>query len=163
MTGFQIYKTTIFRITEAQFSTNKLIAPWHSYRVRDLMNNEGQFLTQNQLIYTFDIKCNLIEYHSIISMIKTVLRNRKYNINKTELYSIYPQLPKSISIFFKHKKGTKDMYNCLLNEKYVKPTGMLKWNNMFNLSEKQWHKIFFLPFMCTEDTKLRWFQSRINL
>ena len=54
------------------------------------------------------------------------------------------------------------MYNCLLNEKYVKPTGMLKWNDVFNLSEKQWIKIFFLPSLCTEDTKLRWFQSRIN-
>ena len=67
-----------------------------------------------------------------------------------------------ISIFFKHTNDTKDMYNILLNENYVKPSGMLKWNDMFNLSEQQWSKIIFLPFMCTEDTQLRWFQSGIN-
>ena len=49
------------------------------HRVRDLVKNEEQFLTQNELIYTFDIKCNFMEYHSLMSMIKTAFQN---NINK---------------------------------------------------------------------------------
>ena len=45
------------------------------------------------------------------------------------------------------------MYNILLNEKYVKPSVMLTWNDMFNLSEQQWSKIYFLPFICVLKTQ----------
>ena len=93
-------------------------------------------------------------------MVKTELNNRGYKINKTELYTKYPQLPNSIYIYSLNRQKAR---NILLNEKYVKPSGMLKWNDTFNISEQQWSKIFFLPFMFTGNTKLRWFQVELNI
>lgn len=51
------------------------------------------------------------------------------------------------------------MYD-ILNTTVVKPRGKYKW--AFEISDKQWIYIYFRPFLVLQDSKLRWFQFRIN-
>lgn len=49
----------------------------------------------------------------------------------------------------------------LLNSISV-PISQRKWNLEFNFNEQDWKNIYKLPFVCTKDPKLQWFQYRIN-
>ena len=49
-----------------------------------------------------------------------------------------------------------------LNKSDAIPTGKRKWSKYFMISDSQWKAIFQLPFSTTSDSKLLWFQYRIN-
>ena len=42
------------------------------------------------------------------------------------------------------------------------PSGKKRWNEIFDLDNSTWDKIYKLPFSITTNTKLQWFQYRIN-
>ena len=50
----------------------------------------------------------------------------------------------------------------ILNTNCEEPTGKVRWNQIFNICDAEWEQIFSLPFRLTKNTKLQWFQFRIN-
>lgn len=70
-------------------------------------------------------------------------------------------IPINIKMSVQTKKGSKPMYD-ILNTSVVKPKGKDKWARCFEISDKQWKTIYYLPFLVSKDSKLQWFQYRIN-
>ena len=55
------------------------------------------------------------------------------------------------------------MYTVLTKKQLETPTGKLKWKNKFEtITDDEWTTIYKMPFIISKDTKLQWFQSRIN-
>ena len=82
-----------------------------------------------------------------------------YNITCTP----YPSIPPNIKIFLEKKKGTQPMYELLIqNESNSK--SKIKWMKNLNLQDSDclWKNIYGNPFKTTKDSKLLWFQYRIN-
>ena len=50
----------------------------------------------------------------------------------------------------------------ILKSNQEEPLGKIGWNRSFDLSDAEWENIFSLPFKLTQNTKLQWFQFRIN-
>ena len=67
----------------------------------------------------------------------------------------------NIKVFVLSKKGSRPMYN-ILNKCKVKSVGEQKWDQYFSITQKQWKVIYSLPFSTTKNTKLQWFQFRVN-
>ncbi|XP_063415179.1 uncharacterized protein LOC134697074 [Mytilus trossulus] len=53
--------------------------------------------------------------------------------------------------FFSHKKIEE-----------IVPTSQLKWTEIFGFDQNHWEKIYKLPFVVTNNTKLQWLQYRFN-
>ena len=54
------------------------------------------------------------------------------------------------------------MYNILISESKYTPSGKTKWNVTFNTSDMEWITNFKIPFIVIQNSKLQWFQTRIN-
>ena len=142
---------------------------WYKRGIRyiaDLLNkdNRDEFMNFEQFEREYKIKSNFVTYHGLINAIKTNI-NKQYNTCTKELNIQYPNLPPTIRIFYRNTKGSKDIYKAFIYNKtrdIPVPSSTVKWNNAFNLSSNEWKKIFKLPFNITTDSKLLWFQSRIN-
>ena len=66
-----------------------------------------------------------------------------------------------LNIYLKSKKGCKDFYN-LLNKNQEIPSAVLKWEQIYDVSEETWKDIFKSPFKYKYSSVLQWFQTRIN-
>ena len=66
----------------------------------------------------------------------------------------FPMITPICTIFYKSKKGGKDMYNVMIKNKIEIPTGKYKWNNVFNLTENDWKIIFKSPFIIIGGRKM---------
>ena len=53
------------------------------------------------------------------------------------------------------------MYD-ILNINEDKPTAQQTWNNLYNIQEKDWKKIYMYPMKITKYCTLQWFQICIN-
>lgn len=50
----------------------------------------------------------------------------------------------------------------VFNENKSVPTAQNKFNKIFNFTKEDWKKIYILPFITTNNSKLQWLQYRIN-
>lgn len=85
---------------------------------------------------------------------------KRYNFGRNG-FIIRPMIPINIKMFVQTKKGSKPMYD-ILNTAVVKPKGKDKWARHFEISDKQWKTIYYLPCLVSKDSKLQWCQYRIN-
>ena len=87
---------------------------WHViYRVCDLFNNDGSMYTVFELKNIFSLECSFHEYDSVISMIKSVLKQTDtLEIN----YIMFPILPKP-NTYLKSTKEARDMHTILVSQK----------------------------------------------
>lgn len=53
------------------------------------------------------------------------------------------------------------MYNLLISKKITYPKSETKWMSELELTQKEWRKIYSLPFKCTKDSKLLWLQYQL--
>ena len=125
----------------------------------DLLNEDCSFLTFEEFQHKFMIRTNFITFMGIKTAIIRYMR--LFNMNDLLTPLIGPIIPFNIKIFIFTNKGSKNMYN-LLNKTNVEPTGKHKWNRIFFLQDLEWKNIYRLPFYCTQNSKLQWFQYRIN-
>lgn len=124
--------------------------------VNDVIDEHGFFISLEMLQQCYDINVNFLNYMSVISAIKKAANNYKKDTYKL----CCPFIPACLQVFFKSRKGSKDMYKILINNN-VTPTGQLKWGEILG-EDLIWKHIFKLPFTVTVNTKLQWLQYRIN-
>ena len=126
--------------------------------ISDLLDENGSFLSFENLQKIYKIKTNFLIYASLQNSIKSILASQKI-IMQTD--NPKPFIPFNIKIFCTNKKGTKHIYNTLIAEKVI-PLGKMKWGKIFEISDNQWGKIYSYPFHQTKNSKLQWLQFRIN-
>ena len=137
------------------------IDQWYRKGVRiigDFIHGET-FLTKDEFESKFGLQgiCWLT-YHGILSSLSKLFRSRKITLNlQPDL--IAPFIPPLYHVLIKHEKCCKHVYN-FLSSKQISPTGIIRWNNKFNLHIVP-EDVFKICFKITEDTKIQWFQFRL--
>ena len=115
--------------------------------IGDLLDTNLNFKTQTDIQEKYNITLNFLTYHSLIRAVKSFVKTDKLQDFEQTLYPVYPQ---NIRLFFKSKKGAKDMYNVLCKNDDIKPTALYKWKEIFmHNNDDELFKIFHLPFRIT--------------
>ena len=134
------------------------------YYVRDLFTDNGDFISFNVLNIDHNIKLPFTRFLGLKSAILSKWPSLKDIITIHHDIS-QPFVPKYLSIIFSNKKGCKSIYDIFianLNDR-GKFKSCVKWESELHLQEGfNWEKINVIPFKTTLDTKLRWFQIRLN-
>lgn len=128
--------------------------------VNDLMNRNGNFHTYDAFVDIYHVQTNFLQYHNIIHSIREVLdrlRFPHYAVKEDN-----PTRPLLIMLLTSSNKGCRNIYDSMLN-KQTSPTAERKWVTELNLINVfNWKMVYELPFKITQDSKLQWFQFRIN-
>jgi hypothetical protein len=125
------------------------------YLVRDLVKEDGTFISLEDFQNKFHIKVPILTYYGYISTIKKYLRTAEINLENN---SNNMQNNKAFSILLKASKGAKTFYDIILGEPSVS-NSCKNWEKILN-SEINWSKIFF-ETKKVQEVKLRWFQIKI--
>ena len=125
--------------------------------VNDLLNTDGTFMTKASFEETYSIRTNILEFNGIIRAIKS-----SFGINDVVGSRLpLPIRPSNIEFLFKQASGCKSFYDVFIllkNRNHTKN----KWQDEFELDDKDWKGLCRLNFKFSIDTKYRWFQYRIN-
>lgn len=125
--------------------------------VNDIVSENGDFYTLDELHEKFSINRDVMKYNSIIS----ALKKRARHFTNDYIKICGPLVPSVLMVFLKSPKGTKDMY-CILNKNDSIPSVCTKWNVILDVDEHDMKNVFKMPFIVTKNTKLQWLQYRIN-
>ena len=130
------------------------------YYVNDLVHIEGRFMTLRELKDTYGLRSNFLEYYRVLSTIKNALR-QLVGPNVDIFRTHNPFIPFHLSLILKDKRGCKSL--CSLLASFREPKSINRWEFKLNVnfSRGDWKMYYLIPFNCTMDTKLRWFQYRI--
>ena len=125
--------------------------------IRDLLDNDQNFLSYNAFIDKYSIKTNYLEYHKVISAVA--------HYEKVHSTAYHDQSPKdSVDTLLSHTKVSKKIYECLINKKASIPSrSQGKWleerDIHCNLSIiVNWENTYCLSSLCTRE--LRAFQFK---
>ena len=131
------------------------------YYVTDLVHvEEGCFMTLIELRDKYGLRSNFLEYYRVLSTIKN--RFRQLFGPNVDIFKIhYPFMPFHLSFILKDKRGCRSLCNLLSSCKV--PNSIKRWESKLNVSflRSEWKIFCLIPFKCTMDTKLNWFQYRI--
>ena len=129
--------------------------------VNDLIKENGTFLSLDEFRKIYNIRTNFLEYGAIINALKKSCNHCLKNNNKQAQRPFKPYNFKFITLDI---KGSRRLYDSLISSKEVKRKFIDKWESKLDISYtfKKWSVIFLIPFKCTVDTKLRWFQFRLT-
>ena len=121
--------------------------------VKDLLNQDQTFLSYTAFIDKYTIKTNYLEYFKVISAIKQFKKVCSSVLNNP--------LPNDPPGFLSRPNICKEFYRRLIQKK----ASTLLWSEEKWLSEDiikdstvDWRNSYYLPFLCTKETKLRVFQ-----
>ena len=126
--------------------------------IRDIVDNNGTFLSVEDLRTKYGINTHFLEYYSIRSAIpghwKQQIRNDPIKIPE-EFPVIYIN---NMSHCILHL-SCNQIYWCLIDSKFKDlATGQIRWSETFEISAPDWVNIYKLPYSCTIETRLQAFQ-----
>ena len=169
--------STFLSKLQAQNSSNLLMSPiWYNPKisnsdmffphwyhkgivsVADIILDNGSFMSLNEIRNSFDIQTNFLEYHRVLTGVKTYCKKMRIECPK----HVKPVFPIQVKILTKSNKGTKDFY-ALLREREVISTRYSYWEQLFSIkiSKQIWKQIFKNCFKTVQDNTLIWMQYRI--
>ena len=132
--------------------------------IKDIMTEDGNFLSEAQIKQRFDINTNFLQVLQIRQAIPLHWREKI----KTEQFAPFALKP---VIFVKqnncevalNKVKSFALYKNLLEIhcKNNRPKCIEKWNEIYNINEAEWKKFFKNTFLICRSTKLQTFQYRI--
>ena len=140
---------------------------WHAkgvFLIQDIIDNDGNFMTHDQIFDTFKITCNFLQTLQLRMAIPIEWRRKisRDNLARSDSDDI-----KAFSNFLKRdlfasKLQCKDIYRTLiyLKCKTVNPSCIQKWNNCYH-QQLKWDLIFKNPFCHARSTQLQTFQYRV--
>jgi hypothetical protein len=141
---------------------------WHIKginQIHDIINQDGSFLTHQQLEEKYNIKCNFLKYNTLKDAIpstwRKMLKNKRIPENAVSLNEqIHINIGKTEKALC--NLTNKDVYWVFINEIKVKAITLDKLQNKYNLDDKQCEEIFTIS-KSVRNTKLRTFQYKILL
>ena len=124
----------------------------------DLLDEDNNVLSLQDINMKFNINMPFTIYYSIVGQVKQILKECEIT------QPLRPVIPNFLNIILSNRKGCKSIYKYLNKKNLPKPNHQLKWENILNLSVNQnwWNKHYPIVFKITKDSKLHWFQYRIN-
>jgi len=132
------------------------------YFISDIVNpNDGQLLSLDQLKIKFGFNVNMLEYFRIKILYGKLIQNHQ-NFSLVVGANIFPLIPSHIEIFYKSRKGSRDMYN-VLNTQIIGHKSRTKWSDELgvDITPQMWSKIYLLCLKKCNDQALSWLQYRI--
>ena len=127
------------------------------YFVKDLIKEDGMFLTLQEFSNKTNIYPSFLFYFGCINSIKQYMNKR--NIKFEDNSSPNREQSKSYSLVETAQRGAKQFYSVLLG-KVQTPKTCSKWENLLN-KEILWEKIYKTTKKIS-NVKFKWFQLRIN-
>ena len=128
--------------------------------IGDLIYESGDFLSQNIMKKTYNIKTNFLEYHRVTTCVNIYMAKLKEKCTRHQK----PLLPNQIKVLQKSKKGSKDFYRILNKD----DPGNLFSNYSFweealhiNISKDKWNLIFRICFKTIKNNDIIWMQYRV--
>ena len=125
----------------------------------DLINEKGQFLSYEDVLTRFSLKTNFLTYYGIIKTLKNIRNNcidSQLNSNIER-----PFIPLIIEQILKEAKGCQNFYKTFVDNDTI-PSGQTKWHRKINLHNNfKWSTVYLLTHKVTQDTQLKWLQTRI--
>jgi hypothetical protein len=133
------------------------------YIIHDILRENGDFLTAEEMEAKFNIKCDVMKYNKIKCAIPIEWRKiLKLTNIKEKAISSKEYLAVNIKNKIKSVQSltNKEIYWTFINEKRILPKiTQSNWNNL-NLTQDQWKEIFCVPAII-RDTKIRTFQYKL--
>ena len=136
----------------------KLWAQNKVLQIKDLLNDRGHFLTFQQFIHKFNLRCNFLQYYSIIHAIPTEWKRILKNINViTEKDTCF-----NVSKLNLSKMSCKMIYFQLVKKiAFLPQNAFKKWSNELDTKAIESEKIFSLLYKCSIEERLRNFQFKL--
>ena len=141
--------------------SNFFLPRWYNagiVSIGDILNANGDILTETELARTFKIKMNYLEYHRVIRNLKSFCSSTQDRVHTK------PICPTQIQILLRSKKGSKDFYDAL-HKRSIRNQSLYYsfWEQALkiNITSKDWKNIYQNCFKTVEDKDLKWFQYRI--
>lgn len=132
--------------------------------VSDLFDVEGKIYKYEDFKSTYNIKTNFLEYEGICRSVTTTIK--KNTIFAGQICSIeLPFRPFHFDVLFKEKKGCKTFYKILTSDKVTdNKEKRQKWEQVLRttITEEKWRQVNKSAFDTLIESKLTWFQFRIN-
>ena len=128
--------------------------------LNDILGDKGQFLSYNQLVAKFSFRPNYIDYYSLLHSIKTAWWSL---LRYLDAPSPRPVCNLLSCILLHNKHSNRFVYNNLLSHMDCPQKSLDKWSEKLNnhIPDEKWSFYCSLPFKCSTDTKIRWFQTKI--
>lgn len=124
----------------------------------DLFDPNGNFITYESIINS-NLKTNYVDNIGLRKAIFEYIGT--YNMTQVR-QKFQPYMPMPLKVFYKSKKGCKDMYNLLIREKKKQIISVIKWREKgYDMNKFDWGNIFELQFKVTLESKLQWMQYQI--
>ena len=123
------------------------------YFIGDHLDDNGCFLSLND--FRFKVRTNFIEYGAILRAIKVAFKNNN-NIP-------FPLLP-YFQVLLSDKTCSRRLYDIFILSKKVVRKFVDNWERklQINYDSTKWYQVFSVPFTCTVECKLKWFQFRLT-
>ena len=154
-----LFNNREIQINEKSFYYNE----WHQkgiFSIQDVLSDHGKFLSYQEFVQKYNLKCNFLWYFQVLSAIPKNLREKarvttldKHQFEKDNF--IFPLSPTvSINLL---KMKSKDFYWLITKNAVIKATGLRKWEYETQVINLNWPCYFSnLKAICKE-TKLREF------
>lgn len=166
--AFQVRKEFIWFNPHIKINKKSIFfKPWYQKGIKfvnDLVNDNGQFLTCDELNRKYNLNITFLEILSIRSAMpqpwKEMLLETTISINSSSYKVIFEYDGKILPLC---KMTSKDARDLLLMHHQAIPTVHDKWEDIFNIqiSKNQWELIYSLPYFCALESRLQSFQYKI--
>ena len=124
--------------------------------VGDLISEE-QWMSYDYFQASYDIKCNFLNYFSVISAVSKHYKHQLAQHTLDREIELITQLTHA-------KKTCSFAYQLLCQNNTPVPAAKHKWESEFNCERGvinvDWSKVFSMPYKCTIQTKDHYFQFR---
>ena len=131
--------------------------------IGDLINHTGELLSYREFNATFNINTNFLEFNGLIRSIKTFLQNKNVDYLPNRNFDVI--CPINMHVINADLRGCRTIYQHLLKREEF-PKTLQKWKsqltNVPNASILYNESVYDIIFTITKDSKLQWFQYRIN-
>ena len=136
-------------------------------KIKDLIDEHGNFLDHNRISEKFQVNCNFINTLQIRLSIPLSWRKSISDSSNLQINSFLPEPcitinRKAVQI---SKLKSKHFYWKLVNLKNIEPSCIRKWSEVFpnfrNVDSNIWNRIFSMSFMTIRDTRIQSFQYRV--
>ena len=151
------WKTRLFGIGKSGKSV--FYRSWYEAGVKDikdLLTEDGNFMTLNAFQHTFGIKTHFLMYLGLLTAIPTSWKKKlKNNYEENEAYDCKNKITDL------QNTSSKMLRNILTKKLFEKPTSVAKLEKAGFTPDEILH-IYKLPFKLTLDVRLSFFQFKIN-
>jgi hypothetical protein len=147
---------------------NKQTIKWEKWReksiniIHDIVNEDGNFLTQNEIEQKYGLKCNILSFNALKDAIPVKWRKSIKTMKvPREAVSIKEDIFIRIGKNDKNIKNitNKDLYWTLVRHKQIKPIFMEKLQQELGIAEDEWEAILTIPKNIIH-TKIQAFQYK---